>query len=144
MVSRLLLLISFCFLGVATLRAQVYEPGLLVRANGDTLRGEIENAFWDAPPTFIRYRAAADSPSLLFQPRQLRAVRLASGRYFRYEALPIDQVADTRLSNLPRGNFTNVQVDSILAEVLVEGPLMLWQVATLGARHFLLRRHGRE
>ncbi|MCC3152127.1 hypothetical protein [Hymenobacter sp. BT770] len=26
--------------------AQAYEPGLLVRSNGDTLRGEIENSFW--------------------------------------------------------------------------------------------------
>lgn len=120
----------------------MYEPGLLVRANGDTLRGEIENGFWDMPPTFIRFRPTATSPSQLFQPYQLRAVSFTKGRYFRYEALPIDHAAETRLNLLREGLVYGVQVDSLLAEVLVEGPTMLWRVAQLGAVHFLVRRPG--
>ena len=139
-------LLSFLFLLSFLLsargQAQVYEPGLLVRANGDTLRGEIENGFWDMPPMFIRFRAAATSESRIFQPYQLRAVSFTKGRYFRYEALPIDHAAETRLDLLREGIAHGVQLDSLLAEVLVEGPVMLWRVAQLGAVHFLVRRPG--
>ncbi len=119
--------------------AQAYEPGLLVRSNGDTLRGELENGFWNEPPTFIRYRRTPEEPSTLFAPRQLRAVSFTGGRYFRYEALPIDHAAQTRLDDLPRGNPSFVHTDSLLAEVLVEGPAMLWRVARPGAIHYLIR-----
>ncbi|MVN76190.1 hypothetical protein GO988_07620 [Hymenobacter sp. HMF4947] len=43
---------------------------------------------------------------------------------------------------LSRGNQHDVQIDSVLAEVLVEGPFMLWRVARPRVTHFLLRRPG--
>ena len=122
--------------------AQTYEPGLLVRSTGDTLRGEIENNFWTEPPTFIRFRANAASPSQLFKPRQLRAVSMTGGRYFRYEALPIDHAATTQLAAFTPDNRTDIQTDSLLAEVLLEGPVMLWRVVRPGSTHYLLRRPG--
>lgn len=122
--------------------AQVYEPGLLVRASGDTLRGEVENDFWEDPPTFIRFRRGADSPSELFRPRQLRAVSFTGGRYFRYEILQLDHAAETRLQMLPRGVGTAVQTDSVLADVLLTGPVELLRVVLPGATHYVLRRPG--
>ncbi|WP_073110108.1 hypothetical protein [Hymenobacter daecheongensis] len=122
------------------MRAQTYEPGLLVQANGDTLRGEIENSFWTEPPTFIHYRPTATSPSQLFQPRQLRALSFTGGRSFRYVIVPIDHAAETRLDRLPRGNYFEVRTDSLLAEVLLEGPAELLRVTRPGATHYLLRR----
>ena len=113
-----------------------------MRANGDTLRGEIENGFWDEPPAFIRFRSTAASPSELFKPRQLRAVRFTAGRYFRYEGLPIDHAAETQLQMLSRGYRINIRTDSILAEVLVEGAATLFRVGTHGATHFLVRSSG--
>lgn len=142
MLTRLLFL--FLVIGSISYRshAQVYEPGLLVRSNGDTLRGEIENEFWEEPPVFIRFRPAAGSASELFKPRQLRAVVLTTGRYFRYEALPIDHAATTQLANLQNLNPTDVRVDTLLAEVLLEGPVMLWRVVRPGSTHYLVRRPG--
>jgi hypothetical protein len=137
MFSRLLLL-TVCFFSCLQSFAQAYEPGLLVRSTGDTLRGEIENEFWVEPPTFIRFRSAAGQPSQLFQPRQLRAVRFTEGRYFRFGVLPINHAAQTRLENLPRGNYSQVMMDSVLAEVLVEGPATLLRVALPGAVHYLV------
>ena len=122
--------------------AQSYEPGVLVRSTGDTLRGEIENAFWVEPPTSISFRPAAGSPSQVFQPRQLRAVRLTGGRYFRYETLPIDHAAETRIAALPSSNVTDVRIDPVLAEVLVEGAATLFRVVLPGAAHYLVRRSG--
>ena len=139
MIPRFLLLAGFLFYTFQTL-AQTYEPGLLVRSNGDTLRGEIENSFWVEPPAFIRFRTAPDSPSQLFQPRQLRAVSFAGGRYFRYEALTIDYAATVRLNPLGTSTQPDVRLDSQLAEVLLEGPVMLWRVVRPGSTHFLLRR----
>ena len=68
----------------------------------------------------------------------------AGGRYFRYETLPIDQAAETDINRLQRGNSTDVQLESLLAEVLVEGPCSLLRVAKVGSVHYLLRRPGRE
>lgn len=139
--SVLRLLTAFLFLFCARCAlAQVYEPGLLVRSNGDTLRGGLENGFWNEPPAFVRYRRTPAESSTLFKPRQLRVVSFTGGRYFRYEVLPIDHAAESRLNDLPRGNPSAIHTDSLLAEVLVEGPTMLWRVARPGAVHYLLRR----
>ena len=123
--------------------AQSYEPGVLVRSTGDTLRGEIENAFWVEPPTSIKFRPAAGNPSQVFQPRQLRAVCLTGGRYFRYETLPIDHAAETRANHLPSTLAAFVHLDSLLAEVLVEGPATLLRAALPGSRHYFILTPGR-
>jgi hypothetical protein len=128
----LLFLLSWLLLPAGSALAQSFEPGLIVRANGDTLRGEVENAFWVAPPTFIRFRPTAASPTELLQPRQLRAVSFTGGRFFRYEALPLDRTAETRLNSLPYGNRPDVQVDSVLAEVLLTGSVELRRVVQPG------------
>ena len=144
MLIRLLFCITSFFFCSVLAQAQAYEPGVLVRSNGDTLRGEIENGFWNEPPTFIRFRPAPGSPSQLFDPAQLRAVSFTGGRYFRYETLPIDYAAETDIKRLQRGNSTDVQLKSLLAEVLIEGPCSMLRVATLGSVHYLLRRPGHE
>ncbi|GAA3966980.1 hypothetical protein [Hymenobacter antarcticus] len=143
MLKRILLLLTASLFYTFQTQAQAYEPGLLVRTNGDTLRGEIENGFWTEPPAFIRYRSTPDRPSQLFQPRQLRAVSFTGGRYFRYEALPIDYAAETRLDRLPGRSFTNVLIDSLLADVLVEGPVTLFRVGGSATTHYLLSSPGR-
>lgn len=139
---RLLLALPALLLASFLSHAQTFESGLLVRATGDTLRGEIENGFWVEPPEFIRFRATPGSASHLFQPRQLRAVSFTNGRYFRYEALPIDHAAEMQLHRLPRGNATDVHTDSLLAEVLLEGPAELLRVVPGGITHYLIRRAG--
>ena len=137
---RALLALPALLLASLLSHAQTYEPGLLVRSNGDTLRGEIENAFWVEPPAFIRFRIMPGSAGQLFQPRQLRAVSFTGGRYFRYEALPIDHAAETRLDAQPRGNHPDIRTDSLLAEVLLEGPATVLRVVRPGATHYLLLR----
>jgi hypothetical protein len=138
MLLRLLLLLTALLAYSWQSQAQVFESGFLVRSNGDTLRGEIENGFWLEPPAFVRYRATPASPSQLFQPRQLRAVSFTGGRYFRFGVYPIDHAAETKLTNLPQGLIYRVSMDSLLAEVLVEGPATLLRIALPSAVHFLL------
>ena len=142
MLQRILLLLIFSLFCSLQTRAQAYEPGLLVRSDGDTLRGEIKNTFWVEPPTSISFRPAVNAPTQVFLPRQLRAVRLTGGRYFRYEILPIDHAAETRIAVLPTGNVTDVRTDSVLAEVLVEGAATLLRVVLPGAAHYLVHRTG--
>lgn len=137
----LFILVGFLFYASPTL-GQAFEPGLLVRSSGDTLRGEVENSFWVKPPTFIRFRRTPESPPELFKPRQLRSVSFAGGRYFRYLPLPLDQAAETRLDRLPKGRYPNIQVDTLLAEVLVDGPLSLLRVVLPGSTHYVLYQPG--
>ncbi len=137
-----LLFLSFSGLPARSVRAQAFEPGFIVRASGDTLRGEVENGFWVAPPTFIRFRPTATSPTELLRPYQLRAVSLTGGRYFRYEALPIDHAAVTQVQDLIEGNVYDIKTDSLLAEVLLTGPVELRRVVQLTTVHYLLQRPG--
>jgi hypothetical protein len=139
MLQRLLLLLAAALFYTFQTQAQVFEPGLLVRSNGDTLRGEIENGFWVEPPTSIRFRSAEGSASRLFKPRQLRAVSFTGGRYYRYKALPIDRAAETRLDHLPRGYSPAIRTDSLLAEVLLDGPCAVYRVGTSGTVHYVLQ-----
>lgn len=138
MLLRLPLLLLFSCVAFRSL-AQAYEPGWLLRSTGDTLRGEIENSFWQEPPTAVRFRASAAAASELLQPRQLRAFSVG-GRYFRYEALPVDHAASTELDALPRGNYLNVRTDSLLAEVLLEGEVSVLRVYRPSAPHYYFLR----
>ena len=142
MLQRLLLLLAAAPLFILQTHAQVYEPGLLVRANGDTLRGEIENGFWVEPPASIRFRPGPTAAIETLKPRQLRAMLLTNGRYFRFEGFPINHADETELVRLPHGYTTNVKIDSLLAEVLVEGPMTLFRVVRPSSLHLLLQRPG--
>ncbi|RZK16502.1 MAG: hypothetical protein EOO56_19800 [Hymenobacter sp.] len=133
------LFLSFFLVGYRA-QAQVYEAGWLVRTTGDTLRGELENGFWQEAPTFVRYRPAASGASQLFQARQLRAFGFGGGRHFRHEFLLLDQAAETRLQELPRGSHIDLRADSVLAEVLLTGPAELLRVVLPGAAHYEVRR----
>jgi hypothetical protein len=133
----------FLLLVCRCVAAQTYEPGLLVRSNGDTLRGEIENGFWVEQPTFIHFRRAVGSPVELFKPAQLRAVSFAGGRYFRYQALELDHLATTQVGELPRGNARQLKTDSLLAEVLLAGPVSLVRVVRPSSTHYVVQRPGR-
>ena len=139
---RLLLALPALLLAFLPSHAQTFEPGLLVRSTGDTLRGEIENGFWVETPAFIRFRPTPESASQIFQPRQLRAVSFTGGRYFKYEVLPINHAAEVQLGRLPRGYTTDVRPDSLLAEVLLEGPAGLLRTSYEGIVHYLIRRGG--
>ncbi|MDO7846322.1 hypothetical protein Q5H92_08145 [Hymenobacter sp. M29] len=124
-------------------QAQTFEPGYVVRAVGDTLRGEIENGFWEAPPLSIRFRRTADSQSETYLPHQLRAARFTGGRYFRFLRLPIDHAAKAIVGHLPRENRPAIQTDSLLAEVLVEGTASLVRVVLPDIIHYVVLRPDR-
>ncbi|MCC3152126.1 hypothetical protein [Hymenobacter sp. BT770] len=56
--------------------------------------------------------------------------------------MPLDHAAETRPDRLSRGYSANVHVDSVLAEVLVEGPASMLRVVRISATHYLVRRVG--
>lgn len=123
--------------------AQVFEPGYLVLSPGDTLRGELENEFWSDPPKMVRFRPTAAAPIVTYRASQLRAVQLASGRLMRRELLPIDYAATKNPGQLVYGLTMQQQPDSLLADVLVEGPATLLGVEWGQVRHFFVRREQR-
>lgn len=122
---------------------QVFERGYVVTAAGDTLRGEIENRFWQAPPESVLFRPAPDVPGRTYLRRQLRAFRLEGGRYFRAEVVPLDRGARTQVNGLPQRLVVNQRSDSLLVEVLVDGAVPLLRVVIDGVTHYLVRRPGR-
>jgi hypothetical protein len=124
--------------------SQTFEPGYLVLQRGDTLRGEVENAFWEEPAKVVRFRPTATARPVAYAARQLRSVSLASGRLLRRELLIIDFDAETRLSYLQHGISHRPRPDSVLADVLVQGPATLLGIVLNETRHFFVQRPGQD
>ncbi|HEX8424751.1 hypothetical protein [Hymenobacter sp.] len=139
---RYVLLLFILFFNAQLAQSQVFEPGYLVLSNGDTLRGEVENAFWADPPTTVRFRSTSTSRLTTYSTRQLRSMYLATGRLLRQEWLPVDRTATTTVTNLPTAPISNQQSDSIFADVLVIGPATLLGVTLTNVNHFFVRREG--
>ncbi|RYU78765.1 hypothetical protein [Hymenobacter persicinus] len=139
--STRLPLFILLLLGLTTAAsAQRLEPGYLVVSSGDTLRGEVENNFWAAPPTEIRFRTSPTAAPTTYPARQLRAVGLNSGRQLRREPLLIDYAATTNPHQLPNQLLLQQRPDTVLADVLVDGPASLLGIRLGEVKHFFVRR----
>ena len=136
-------LLFFGILAGGVARGQVFEPGYLVTAAGDTLWGELENRHWQAPPEGVVFRSTPSVAGRLYRRVQLQAFRLTGGRYFRAEVVPLDRDAQTRVSSLPQKLVINQLPDSLLVEVLVDGKVPLLRAVIAGVTHYFVRRPGR-
>ncbi|KAA9331636.1 hypothetical protein F0P96_15500 [Hymenobacter busanensis] len=143
MFIRFGLLLFLLLAGISVVSAQVFEPGYLVLSSGDTLRGEVENNFWNDPPTTVRLRSAAGSPAVAYPARRLRAVQLTSGRLLRRELLLIDFGASNNLNKLPGSLIIAQRSDTVLADVFVEGSASLLGIRLGDVKHFFVRREQR-
>jgi hypothetical protein len=122
--------------------SQSFEPGYLVLSSGDTLRGELENAFWKDPPTTVRFRTGTTVRPISYPARQLKSVYLASGRLLRHELLPVDRYAETRYTFLSYGNMRRQKPDSVLVDVLLLGPASLRGASLEETAHYWVQRPG--
>lgn len=123
-------------------QAQVFRPGWVLPAQGDTLRGEIEDNAWADAPMRVRFRAAANAAITSYLPAELRAFRIQGGRYFRYETLPLDRTAQTAPDRLPEVIVRDQHPEAFLAEVLVDGPAKLLYTSLSTVQHFFVQREG--
>ena len=131
-------------LAVGSAKGQAFERGYLVTTAGDTLRGEIQNRFWQAPPESVVFRPSPAVSGQEYVRRRLRTVRLEGSRYFRAEVLVVDHGARTHTGDLPSRLVVSPRTDSLLAEVLLDGPVPLLRVvADAGVSHYFVRRPGR-
>ncbi|MBD2722072.1 hypothetical protein [Hymenobacter armeniacus] len=122
--------------------SQTFEPGYLVLQRGDTLRGEVENAFWEEPAKTVRFRPTATARPVTYTSQQLRSLGLASGRLLRHELLTIDMDAETRLPYLSHRITHRPRPDSVMADVLVQGPATLLGIVLNETRHYFVQRPG--
>ncbi|HET9502758.1 MAG TPA: hypothetical protein VFO93_04415 [Hymenobacter sp.] len=123
-------------------QAQVFRPGWVLLAQGDTLRGEVEDNAWEEAPKQVRFRAAAGADIKTYAAPELRAFRLREGRFFRLETLPLDRGAQKQLSYLTTWLTRRPQPETFLAEVLVDGPASLLRTAVADVQHYYVRRAG--
>ncbi len=136
-------ILTFVALLVAQLaKGQIFEKGYLVLQSGDTLRGEVENAFWTEPPKMVRFRSLASVAPVRYAAEQLQIVALASGRLIRHELLPLDRTAEVNIDYLTTSKESHQRPDSVMADVLATGTVSLLAVSLNGNQHFFLRRVG--
>ena len=129
--------------GAGAAHGQVFERGFVVTTAGDTLRGEIENRFWNQPPVRVDFRPTPGAPTQAFGRTGLRAFGLDGGRYFRTEVVPLDRAARTQGTDLPQRLTIKQRPDTLLAEVLVDGPAPLLRVVLDDVTHYFVRRPGK-
>ncbi|KUG06395.1 hypothetical protein [Solirubrum puertoriconensis] len=141
--TRIALLCFGLLLGTLQASAQVFEPGYVVLAAGDTLRGEVENNYWSAPPKDIRFRPTAQTPPTTYLARQLRGVHLESGRLLRREVLPIDYTVTSDLKRMPEQLRIEQRPDTVLADVLVTGAASLLMIEDGNVKHYFVQREQR-
>lgn len=139
---RKTLLVSLLALWAQGAHCQTFEPGYLVLQHGDTLRGEVENDFWEEPPTTVRFRTTAATPLATYSGEFIESLYLSSGRLFRRETLPLDRAAETKTDLLAYSVVRRQQPESVLADVLVLGPASLRSLTLSGTRHFFVQRAG--
>ena len=138
-------ILTFAALFIVQLaKGQVFEKGYLVLQNGDTLRGEVENAFWTGPPKTVRFRPLASLAPVQYKVGHLQSVALASGRVLRRELLPLDRTAEVLIDYLTTSKESHQRPDSVMADVLVTGTVSLLAVFLNGNQHFFLRRAGQS
>lgn len=134
------LLLFLLLLGAATrAQAQVFRPGQLVLAKGDTLRGEIEDNAWDESPPELRLRAD-DGQVTTYPAAAIQSFRLEAGQYFRRETVPLDRAARTRTDDLVEGLHPHQLPESLLLEVVVDGPGQLFYTSVADVPHYFVRR----
>jgi hypothetical protein len=123
-------------------QGQVFERGYLVTSAGDTLRGELENRFWQAPPESVTYRPSPNSPAQTYSREQLRAVRLEGERYFGAETLMLDHSTQKQIANLPQHAIVKQSPEYLLAEVLVDGQVSVLRAVVVDIAHYFIQRPG--
>ncbi|AIZ64801.1 hypothetical protein PK28_15985 [Hymenobacter sp. DG25B] len=126
-------------------RAQTFQPGYLVRAAGDTVRGELENAYWQDAPATIRFRNQGQTALQTLSTRSLQAFGLSGVRHWRTQYLTYDAAAESNPSYLqtdaPRTRFVT---DTLVTEVLVQGPITLLAAFRGTTPHYFLLRDGQK
>ncbi|TGE09914.1 hypothetical protein [Hymenobacter fodinae] len=132
------LLVNILLLISVIAQAQTFEPGYVVLSTGDTLRGEIQNDFWEEPPSEIRFRRGTED--LIYMAADLQSVCLSKSRLLRSALVPIDRFAQVRVDRLTRGTPKRQLLEVVLADVWVDGPASLLGITIDASKHFFVRR----
>ncbi|QJX46225.1 hypothetical protein HMJ29_04430 [Hymenobacter taeanensis] len=138
-------LLTIAALGLVTVAAQAqqFEPGYLVRQAGDTLRGTIENEFWEDAPRELRFRSQPTAAIMNVSTRSLRGFGLSSGRQWRAQVLSYDAAAESRRTYVQRdAPRTRMVTDTLLTELLLDGPLSLTVAFRSTSPHYFVQRAG--
>ncbi|WP_303310155.1 hypothetical protein [Hymenobacter sp. BT730] len=130
--------LSFCF-SLSSGFSQTIQPGYYVRAAGDTVRGDLENAYWQDAPAIIRFRPQGQMALQTLRTRSLLGFGLHNLRNWRTQYLTYDAAAESNPAYLqtdaPRTRFVK---DTLVTEVLVEGPITLLAAFQGTTPHYFL------
>lgn len=113
--------------------AAVYQDTVVV-APDDSLTGRVAWERGAPTPSWVRLRTHPDAEPTEYAPSQVRAVHLADGRRLVGRAVQVDQVPDAPAAaqRYIQAQRPPVRADTLLLEVVVDGPLRLY--ATHGER----------
>lgn len=143
MLQKRLFILTIITLWPTFLLAQRFERGYLVRGYGDTLRGELENGFWEEAPTSLRFRTSATAGIQTWPTRSLQGFGFSSGRTWRAQLLTYDAAAESRRDFVrPDAPRTNLVTDTLLTEVLLDGAVGLSAAFQGSTPHFFVQRSG--
>jgi hypothetical protein len=117
--------------GVAASAEPTYWDATVVTADGDSLTGQVAGWPWSRTPRRIQFRPEASAAPTTYAPAALRSVTRTDGtRRLVRRSVQIDQVpSDPEAATAYLRSDRPARVrDTLLLEVVVEGPLSLYTV----------------
>lgn len=134
------------FAGLANVAAQAdYQPGYIVSAQGDTLRGSIDYRNWLRNPNAITFRSAGQGEGHTYKPLEIRALGVA-GDVYESAIVQVDlsPIIVGELSETPE---PQLETDTTFIRVLVSGEKSLYVYHTTNQRgnteQYYIRNNGK-
>ncbi len=135
---KLFCAIAFITFFIDHLIAQGYQPGFIVEASGDTVKGFIEYKQWDRTPLKIFFKKSLELSAMEYEPIQLRSFSVANENY---EGAIVDvDVSPHVLGKLSNTASPEFQTDTVYLQVLVQGSKSLLHLKDrFGKNHFYIK-----
>ena len=120
-------------------RGAIVEPAVLVQASGDSIEGQIEQVHTSRTPQHIRFRRSPSAPFRTYGPTEIQSVQMRDGVRLVSHTVSVYLVpqAPSAARTYLQSDKPHTTKDTLLLEVLVDGPLTLYTKQGPRDRFFL-------
>jgi hypothetical protein len=103
--------------GLAVFSQEKFLNGFIVKAEGDTLRGQVAYRKWDRNPVRITFRKSETSAPEIYYPLQVRSFSVAD-EYYEGAVVDVD-ISPYKIGELDQKSEPDFVKDTVFLQVLV-------------------------
>jgi hypothetical protein len=134
-------LVCLLFISQFVYAQKNFEPGYLVNARQDTLKGFIEYLNWSRNPENISFKSQLENPAKTYGLSEISSFFVHNERYVK-AVVSINELSDKN-NELATSPFLKVRQDTVLLTVMTEGPksLYYWKGSD-SKEQFYIKKNG--